>query len=170
MKIIGQLSTERVCAITDHIRALAAVHARPEQARCARGRLHFWLNWEPIYHNKAYVPGLRDQRLEQYLSALWPEYRLAQVYLGNRGIGWHRDASYASPDARILNLGCVTLQAKEGDRLITLKLQGGELIQFNCKVLHRAIDVDSHRIGIGLWSNKIPFPSEGAETLKQGPS
>lgn len=47
------------------------------------------------------------------------------------------------------------LQIKEGDKIEILHLTGGELIEFNSKVMHKGTPLDSDRIGIGLWQDRI---------------
>jgi len=39
--------------------------------------------------------------------------------------------------------------------LISLELMGGEIISFNCKLMHRAIPRSDDRIGIGIWKDAI---------------
>jgi hypothetical protein len=46
---------------------------------------------------------------------------------------------------------------KSRTQIISLNLEGGELIEFDTKLLHRAIDPHPNRVGIGMWIDKIPM-------------
>jgi hypothetical protein len=158
MKIIRRISPERVLEIKEYIQVHLLPLATAEQAKCARGRLNLWLQAEPNYSTRKYKPAHTDQRLWRFCQKIYPEASLAQVYFAthNHGISWHRDASYAKPKAFILNLGQVCLQTRtESGALIDLELTGGEIIQFNCKLLHRATPCNEDRIGIGIWTDAI---------------
>ena len=157
MKIIGTYSNWQ--AIHDHIMTLAS-HATPEKAHCAKGRMNFWLQAEPNYSTKTYMPAYQDDRLWQFCKRIMPNADLAQIFYGNQGIDWHRDAAYANNTAVIINLGKCDWQLKpNGVAIESHQLTGGEIITFNCKQLHRCIP-SSDRIGIGLWSAKIAIPSD----------
>jgi len=157
MKIIKQLPLEKTQALKTHIQQMIAL-ATPELAKCARGRLNFWLNAEPNYATGKYKAAHRDDRLWAFCQRIYPEAALAQIYFANDGhaIDWHRDASYAKPKAMIINLGEICLQTEtEAKEIISLELTGGEIILFNSKLRHRAIHRSDDRIGIGLWADRI---------------
>lgn len=143
--------------IATYLHSMASL-AKPEQAYCAKGRQHFWLNAEPDYANKTYLPAQTDERLWSFIKQVCPKADLAQIFYGNTGIDWHRDATYAHSTAWLLSLGTSTfeLETRSGE-IQSFQLTGGELLQFDCKCLHRAIDVDPQRIGIGIWAAKIPI-------------
>jgi len=130
---------------------------QPEKSRCARGRRNLWLKAEPNYSTGKYRRAIEDDYLWGICREIYPDGDLAQIYYGNRGIDWHRDASYCTRIGRILNLGNAILETKDGEKLISLKLTGGEIIEFNTKLLHRGIPDDQRRIGIGIWRAKIPI-------------
>jgi hypothetical protein len=165
MEIIGRIGTERQSQLRSHILTLKDIHATPETAKCCRGRKNFWLQAEPNYSTRKYKFAVTDERLWQYIKSLVPESALAQVYFseGMKGIDWHQDAAYAGSTAWILNLGNIKLQMrdKRNPSVVThdLELKGGELVKFHCKnpYQHRAIPVDSNRIGIGIWTDAIPL-------------
>ena len=153
--------------VADYTRNLLEACAPPsggrvgtaEQAFSALGRQQLWLRYEPDYQNGTYCDGIDDPRLWNFLKRLVPTADLAQVFGGNRGISFHRDAAYANSTAFLLSLGKSTfeIEARSG-KLYSIDLVGGELLTFDCKCRHRAINVDPQRIGIGLWSAKIPLP------------
>jgi hypothetical protein len=128
-----------------------------ELSRCALGRKQFWMPAEPNYKTRLYEPGKFDQRLWDFLKQVWPEFEICQVYGGNVGIGWHRDASYAMATARIFNMGTCQLETEINGQLHRLELSGGEVIEFNSKHRHRCVNPALDRYGIGMWRCKIPL-------------
>lgn len=160
MQIIRTLHPAQIEKIHTYIHTRLLPMATEEEALCARGRLNLWLQAEPIYHTRKYRPAHSDERLWKLCKQIYPGADLAQVYFaqGGHGIDWHRDAAYAMPQARILNLGAVCLETRLSNRnIIRLELSGGEIIQFNSKLEHRALPRSDERIGIGLWKAKIPI-------------
>jgi hypothetical protein len=150
---LGRMSTKTLNQLREHILVHLLPLATAEQAKCARGRLNLWLQAEPNYSTRKYQPAHSDPRLWRFCQRIDAGAALAQIYFatGNHGISWHRDASYAKPDAFIVNSGQVCLETKMPDgRLTSLELTGGEIIAFNCKLMHRAIPRSDDRIGIGV--------------------
>lgn len=163
MRVIRTLPPDRVEQLSQYIRSTLLPSATAEQAKCARGRLNLWLQAEPNYSTKKYKPAVTDDRLWAFCKSVFPQADLAQVYFadGNHGIDWHRDAAYAMPVARILNLGQVRLETKTRDgNLIELDLIGGEIVEFDSKLMHRSIPIGLDRIGIGLWQAKINITNQ----------
>lgn len=158
MQIVKRFSPERQAQVKAYLNAHLLPLATAEQARCAKGRLNLWLQAEPDYRSKKYLPAHTDSRVWQFCQQIYPAAALAQIYFARGGIGidWHRDAAYAKPKAFICNLGEVCLQTKSPDgHLVSLDLTGGEVVEFNAKWLHRAIPKADDRIGIGIWSDAI---------------
>ena len=158
MKVVKQLSPETQVKIKSHININLRPLAAKEQARCAKDRLNLWLQAEPDYRSRKYKKAHADERLWAFCQRLYPEAALAQVYFatGNIGIDWHRDASFAERKAVIVNLGSVLLETEiNSDKRISLELTGGEVIEFNCKLPHRAVPRSENRIGIAIWADKI---------------
>jgi hypothetical protein len=146
--------------VAEHTRALLAARSQRETAVCARGRMNTWLQAQPNYADKTYSAAVTDDRLWTYLKRLCPSADLAQVFGGNVAIDWHRDAAYAHATAWLLALGTSTFEIEDrSGEIQSFKLTGGELLQFDCKCRHRAVDVDPQRIGIGIWQAKIPIPN-----------
>jgi hypothetical protein len=163
MKIIRQLSRETTNHLVDYINERLRPLAKAEQAKCARGRQQLWLQAEPNYTSRKYMQAYSDSKLWAFCKRIYPYADLAQIYFadGHIGINWHRDAAYAQPDARIINLGNVRLETKlDNGETIGLELTGGEVIKFNSKLLHRAVPRDEARIGIGLWAAKIDIQND----------
>lgn len=160
MQVIKQLPESKIAEIVDYINQHLKPLAEAEKAKCAKGRLQFWLKAEPNYASRKYAPAHDDERLWAFIRHIDNRAALAQIYFadGNIGIDWHRDAAYAAPPAHIINLGRVILESLDNDDNLTrLELKGGEVIRFNSKHRHRAIATDPTRIGIGIWRDKIPM-------------
>jgi len=155
MQIIKQI--ENWQEIRDYCNDIKNANAFQEQAKCAKGRLNFWLQAEPDYSTGKYQKAVFDLYLWQICKELFPASDLAQVYFAdnNKGIDWHKDAQYATQTARILNLGNAIIESKYADEITQLEVTGGELIEFNCKRLHRGTPLDDQRIGIGIWKARI---------------
>lgn len=158
MKIIRKITPNKTEEIRTYIKTHLLPLATEEQAKCAQGRLNLWLQAEPNYQTRKYRPAYTDERLWKFCLQVYPQAELAQIYfaIGGHGIDWHRDAAYAMPEARILNLGAVCLETRLANgETNSLELVGGEIIQFNSKLEHRALPRCDERIGIGLWAAKI---------------
>lgn len=158
MRIIKRLSPQTQQLLKAHISAQMHL-ATPEQAKCAKDRLNFWLQAEPDYSSGKYRPAQSDRRLWEFCQRVYPEADLAQVYFakGNKGIGWHRDARFCKSRAFIVNLGAVRLETQSKNDLTALDLVGGEIVEFDAKQMHRSIPVDEDRIGFAIWSAAIPI-------------
>ncbi|MGG6267169.1 hypothetical protein ACQ4M3_13450 [Leptolyngbya sp. AN03gr2] len=158
MRIIQYLPNKRTQELIDYINTYLLPLATEEQAKCAKDRLQLWLNAEPIYRTGKYRDAHTDERLWQFCQRVFPQAALAQIYFAKnqKAIDWHKDAAYAQPTARIINLGKICLQTRLPDNKIrSLELNGGEIIEFNSKLPHRAIHRCDQRIGIGLWTDQI---------------
>jgi hypothetical protein len=135
------------------------LNSAPENARCAKNRSQFWLRFEPNHSTKLYSPAIDWHRLWTFIKHICPSADLAQVFGGNVAIDWHRDASYGHSQAYLLALGQSTFEIElTGGEVQSIDLTGGEFLQFDCKLRHRATNVDPGRIGIEIWSAKIPLP------------
>ncbi len=160
MNIVRRFSPDLQREIKDHINQCLWPLATPEKAKCARDRKNLWIEAEPDYAKGKYKPAHTDERLWRLCQNIYPSAALAQVYFaaGGHGIGWHGDGAFAKSEAYILNLGAVCLQTKlKNGELISLNLTGGEVIKFDCKLLHRSIPRSEDRIGIAIWSDAIPI-------------
>lgn len=157
MEIIKHISNWQT--IRDHIANTRDASATPEKSHCARGRDQYWLQYEPNYNSGKYTAAITDPRLWDWIKKQIPQADLAQVIFGNRGIDWHRDAAYAHATAYLLSLGTSTFETEIEGKIQSIDLNGGELIRFNCKNKHRAINVAPNRIAIGIWQAKIALPT-----------
>ena len=158
MRIVKKLLPMRQQALIAYINENLRPLATAERAKCARGRLNLWLQAEPDYRSQKYKAAHTDERLWNFCQRVYPEAALAQVYFatGNIGIDWHRDASFAKNKAFIVNLGPVLLETElDSDERVSLELTGGEVVEFDCKLPHRAIPRSEERIGFAIWADKI---------------
>ena len=153
----------------------------------AKDRQVYWLEYQAdltkVNGGKVYKPGIHIPRLWDYCSKLFdkaiihsklnytPTLDLGLVAYGNKGISWHRDASYADYPAVSINLSTEeTLWGYEDCRLgydgkqsnsnpskKVYKLAPGSVILFNCKNPHAVIKCDDTRYSINLWSINPKF-------------
>ena len=134
--------------IRDYLKLIES-QASPEQARCARGRMNLWLNYEPNYSKGTVSPTINNTRVWNLVKHIYPECDLAQVYYSTnmKGIAPHSDWRHFASEAYILNLGngILTINDKQ------YNLTGGEIIQFDCKQRHSFQALDEDRVGIGMW-------------------
>lgn len=160
-----QFSPERVAEILTYLQEGGVLQQlKPDKSSYAPGRKVIWLHQEPTFGREpSYRKATEAQRLWTFLQRITSEHIHCALVAQGAGIDWHRDASYAASTAWILNLGpctweyCLNRQATvsslEAEQISRLNLQGGELLRFNCKHLHRAIAAPD-RIAIGIWQPK----------------
>lgn len=144
----------------------------------ASGRRYAWLGWEPSFQEPPSALARPRGRLWSALQEWVPEIEAAECWCNGEGsspgIRPHRDAPYADPVAYILNLGrtrfriwlptdCVPhpglarIAAHTRFSEYAMELTGGELIRFDCKVLHASATEEVRRWGIGMWKFKASW-------------
>jgi hypothetical protein len=147
----------------------------------ARGRASAWLAWEPGFTDPPRAIERPRGELWERLSQLVPGIDAAECWLNGQfsssGIHPHRDASYADNSAWVLNLGptvfriwiprdirpdAVLLKKRVNAKFIEYeaRLAGGELLTFNCKLLHGSRTCAAERWGIGMWRFKCAWKRE----------
>ena len=164
-----RIDPDTVRTVVDHLERHVAPHLAPDVSNYARGRQRAWLQIEaPLGPTQPWRPGLASHRLWPWLAAVWrridpdTEPQVGLVVHGDTGIAWHRDASYAHARAALVNLGPCTFEL---DRVrdsgngrpadpVSLRLVGGEVLDFDCKHQHRVVDPDPSRWSIVLWRLK----------------
>ena len=142
-----RIDPDTVRTVVDHLDRHVAPHLTPDVSNYARGRQRAWLQIEaPLGPTQPWHPGLASHRLWPWLVAVWRRIdpdTVPQVGLavhGNRGIAWHRDASYAHARAALVNLGPCTFEldrardSANGRPVdpVSLRLSGGEVLDFDC--------------------------------------
>jgi len=146
----------------------------------APNRKRAWLDAEWDLKHKRFIKAhpMHD-RLRVYLQKLNIPFDLALIAYGASGISWHRDDSYANFVAYSVNLSTkpyewgyqrcypsfkYEAQNPKAKREIHT-LQPGEIIKFNCKNPHAALDHDDERWSINLWTVKPKYKSELTKIL-----
>lgn len=137
------------------------VRLETDVSRYAPGRNRGWLRHEgPLSMSRTFEPRPCPDRLWKWLELVWeksgmkglPELGLAAH--GQIGIDFHRDATYAAPEALLVNLGGVQW-GYEPTREVSAPLfhtfDEGEVVKFNCKHRHAALEADPERWSIVLW-------------------
>ena len=131
-------------------------------SRYAPGRERGWLQHEgPLSMARSFEPRPCADKLWNWFETVWtksgmvglPELGLAAY--GSIGIDLHRDATYAAPESLLINFGGVQW-AYEPTREVSApdhyNLDCGEVVRFNCKHRHGALECDPTRWSIVLWS------------------
>ena len=159
------VTTSTADAVTSHLNNVVAPTLQADVSNYAKGRRRTWLQHEaPLSKYQPFRDGLRDSKLWEWCTAVAkragmtapPELGLA-IY-GDTGISLHRDASYAAPQAVSINLGGVLFQYdrdRNGNGSATVgdyTLDKGEVMLFDCKHRHAAIEPARDRWCIVLWS------------------
>ena len=126
--------------------------AKPETAKCAKGRLNFWNDLYPSYSQNLVRHANKISRLTTLRKTLYPESDLCQVFFADdfKGIAPHSDWKGFEDKAMILNMGAGVFTVNNSEYFLT----GGELITFNCRERHSYIPNDESRIGLGIWKLK----------------
>lgn len=173
-----RIDPDTVRTVRDHLDSHVSPHLAPDVSSYARGRRRAWLQIEaPLGPTQPWRPGLASHRLWPWLVAIWQRIdprtcpAVGIAIQGDTGIAWHRDASYAQVRAVLVNLEPCAFEidrdrdspnGRPGDPL-SLDLQGGEVLAFDCKHQHRVVDPDPSRWSIVLWRLKrhpnTPLPA-----------
>ena len=137
------------------------VQLERDVSRYAPGRNRGWLAHEgPLSMSRSFEPRPCPERLWKWLTMVWeksgmegqPELGLAAY--GQIGIDFHRDATYAAPAALLVNLGGVQW-GYEPTREVSAPqfhtFDCGEVVRFDCKHRHAALEAVADRWSIVLW-------------------
>ena len=88
----------------------------------------------------------------------------SQHFYSTGTIEHHRDAGFASPTARLLNLGNVAYfsysrcrRNNDPNSCTCYQLNSGNLIEFDCKHLHACIYAGTGRMGLVMWKLKSQY-------------
>ena len=177
--IVQNLSADEIRRYVTLLEQEVAPRLQKSESGYARGRLHAWLNCRPSLDREVSVPQPTGN-IWSALTELVPGIETAECWLNGRdsskGIHPHRDATYADRMAYILNLGstrfriwlprsepahadlvCVQRNAKYDEYIA--ELTGGELIRFDCKMLHGSTSSAQSRWGIGMWTVSTKWKS-----------
>jgi hypothetical protein len=145
---------------------------QPDISKYAPNRYRLWLLNEPYLGNQPKLsPAYSDPYLNRIIQWLYPGCDTALIsYHGQASnfesdaqIKHHRDTSFASPTARMLNLGNVAhfsyshyRRNNDPTACTNYLLNPGDLVQFDCKHLHACTHAASGRISLVMWQlNKL---------------
>lgn len=146
---------------------------RSDVSQYAPGRYRLWLLNEPFLGNKVRImPAYSDSYLQQILQYLYPGCNSAllsyhgrsQCFYSTGTIEHHRDAGFASPTARLLNLGNIAYfsysqcrRNNDPNSSTSYLLNSGDLIEFNCKHLHACSYAGAGRMSLVMWQLKPQY-------------
>ena len=149
LRIVHIDSPEVVQGITSYLEANTVLRA--DVSSYAKGRMRAWFPVEaPLSAKQKFKPGVALPRLSAHLRRITePLGFVADVGLVSKGgsIEPHRDTTFGRSRAFGMNLGRCTwvYDGEEYD------LEGGEVYEFNCKLLHSVQNVSSERWGVNVW-------------------
>ena len=123
------------------------------------GRYQLWLFNQCNLKTGKITKGYYDNRIWKFSQRVYPDCNIGLLTFdgnikgikSNGRIQQHRDHSYAMPIARIVNLGsCIFGYGDEQHQ--HYQLNDGDVIQFNCKVLHSVPTIFSEeRFSLVFW-------------------
>jgi hypothetical protein len=173
---VRRLRAEETDALLRLLGAEVAPRLAVQDKGYARGRQSAWLAWEPSFDaGRAWRRPTGS--LWTRLCDLVPGCELAECFRNGAGsspgIKPHRDAPYAERTAWLVNLGPTTFRiwlphgshpapgvahvASPPGRRFTehrIPLAGGEVLRFDCKLLHGSATTAEERWAVGLWTFK----------------
>ena len=164
LEIRKQLAPSTSLDVIDHLNKNLAPHLSQDVSNYAKGRKRVWLEYEaPLSNSQAFKPATHNSKLWKWLKEVasksgMPVPQLGLAVYGDTGIQLHRDASYANPLALSINLGKVEFlfddnrQGKTNKNIRQHNLDSGEIILFDCKHRHAAINPNRNRWSIILWT------------------
>jgi hypothetical protein len=182
IELTDRLSPDRSSAIQVLLEQEVQARLERQASGYARGRLFAWLAYQPSFVEPAEAREQPTGQLWQVLRRLVPGIECAECFRNGEGsspgIRPHKDASYADSTAWLLDLGQTSFRiwlpksavppgaldarmVKEGKVLAEweIALRGGELLRFNCKLMHGSKSAAPARWAIGMWRFKPQWVS-----------
>jgi hypothetical protein len=141
-------------------------YSHSSYTNCAR--LEKWLFYQPKKLNlPVVVAASLDYRLYSFAKRINPTLNVGLITLNSKAhkssglIKTHRDATYASPTAYLVNLGDAVFVYDNK----AYQLSDGGIYQFNCKRPHSVVSASEMRFSIVFWTLKDRIKIE-CETLE----
>lgn len=139
-------------------------HSLIPKMRCsysqyARDRAEIWLFHDVNLASGKVNLGYSNPRIFQFCQLIYPGCNIGLLTFGGTKFGVsstglitpHRDHTFAMPIARSVNLGEAIFGYGDDEHKQYL-LNDGNVIEFNCKVLHSVSQiVSSERFSLNLW-------------------
>ena len=172
-QLIRKLTPSTVKSISNFCDDNLNLTVNSRKSSYAVGRSECWLGTEAALsqsqmqdlNDNVFVRRPNPTQLGNWLVKVWQECSMPEkpelglANFGPVGITWHADASYADPDCLLINLGGVKWgfnpsrnHAKNPDSEAEFHtLDAGEIIRFDCKHQHEAIEPVANRWSIILW-------------------
>ncbi|MFP4336400.1 MAG: hypothetical protein ACLFQP_00580 [Halothece sp.] len=131
----------------------------PDVSNYAPGRYRLWLFHECNLKTGELTQSYFDERIYQFSQQIYPGCNIGLLTYGGKSgntnstglINKHRDHTYAMPIARTVNLGNAVFGYGD-DRHQYYPLNDGEVIEFNCKVLHSIPKITTpERFSLVFW-------------------
>lgn len=131
----------------------------PDVSNYAKGRYRLWLFNECNLKTGEIVKGYYDDRIYEFSQRVYPGCNIGLLTFGGKSenissdgrIQQHRDHSYAMPIAKNVNLGSAMFGYGDINHK-QYQLNDGDIIEFNCKVLHSVSEILSEeRFSLVFW-------------------
>jgi len=168
-KLLTTLTAEQTAPIIAHLEKMVAPQLVQDVSNYAPDRKRIWLPYEaPLSNARGWQVGIEDPKLWQWICYICQTYAgfTPDVALVAKGgtIKPHRDTSYADYRAVSINLGPVTwgytrvrteyknAPQDQSAQPTTIRLEGGEVFEFNAKNEHWTEDADLERWSINAWT------------------
>lgn len=179
IQLLGQLSEPMLSALTARLETVKA-NLHEDVSNYARGRLNTWVGVQWDLKDKQFIAaGFWDEQLWELGQRLYPGSQLMLLtYSGHsdstgKGIGLHRDDSYARFEARTLSVETreaestwfmrqtypgMTFEKQQNEQagVHEFSLPSGSVITFNCKNQH-AVEPGTGRWSLNLWQCSDKF-------------
>ena len=163
LEITHNLSSQTCDNVIQHLESTLKQSLKADVSNYAPGRMRVWLQHEaPLSDNQNFQSGTQDTKLWTWCKEVAKESGMKEIpevglaIYGDRGIKLHRDASFAAPEAVSINLGAVEFLYDPtrgfSDNLESHILDRGEVMLFDSKHRHAAVEPASNRWCIVLWS------------------
>lgn len=125
-------------------------------SRYATGRQELWIKQKcDLKKNPTITEGFRDDRLESLGNRVLSNFDIGLLLFYPKGIEIkpHRDHTVFDTMAVCINLGKANFFIGEEN----YNLSDGEIIKFNCKIVHGVQKVDQNRWSIIFWHLKEKY-------------
>jgi hypothetical protein len=147
---------------------------KPDPSYYAPNRYRLWLFKQPYLTQCQAKPAYFDKRLWNFAQRIYPGCHTALLTFGgnakgissNGKIDWHRDANFALPIARAINLGTFAIFGYDSNRHNStpgrkteqiFQLTPGDIIEFNCKHRHALLAHSPERFSIIFWKMRKEY-------------
>lgn len=170
MKLVANVQSEAYEQFCQYCQTMLVPMMQSDVSKYAPNRYRLWLLQEPYLGSQPRLKrAYNDPYLDRIIQWLYPGCNTALIsYHGqiehinsDARINHHRDTSFASNLARMINLGNVShfsyslyRRNNDLDACTTFLLNPGDLIEFDCKHIHACTYAAPGRMSLVMWQLK----------------